>query len=831
MKRKRLFSAVLAAVVCITSFMTAGCNKIVDEGTDKFVSADDPWYSIKKVNIAERFTNDPTIEGLGTNFVGIEGDRMVFFMSGNHYAPAGQEVNWQDISFSSIDIYKKDGTFEKTVDIDKIISETDDLYKPSEEEMEKYQAGYKKLLNDPNAVYEYKADWMIDGGVKLRDGKLVFSASNFIPTYDFMDFKNLTEEFTVDIDSGKVLSHKKSESKLNTSTDKIYNYEGYIIETVYEYLMESMTVKFNVTDPEGKQSVIELGSLIKDVSVGYLNGMMYLGEGKVLVSVPGQGFNNLFYEVDLKKGTAAPYLKDVSRIENDFWLTTYVNGIGNIIIDTDGIKSVNIPENKVDKLLSFDECNVNRMGSSFMELLTIDGETIYLASTFELRSQYYVGNANNPYYLHILTKEKTNPNAGKKIITVASLNNLSYAAYDAICRYNDTNTEYYIKIDDKYSYDKRINDGELNYNDDDFSQKADKLMSDLSYQLKTDLMAGDGPDMVMDVASVSHLDNGDVFLDLKKEVGTNGLFGNIVKASEKNGKIYNFPVSVRIKGILTNKSDVKSNQAGFTYDQYKEFVKGPCNGKDPIASGQLEYFRTCLGGIMEKFIKDNKADFNKDEFRILAEYVKENVIEQEIDPESSIIGAVESKAFKPTYESFMSFPYFVYRYSDNISNLKVLGIPSQDGRGPDLYINSSVAVSVNSKEKRACIEFIKTLLSDEVQEDFVYRDGIVPVKKAAYEKTANGIVEEYNATYEKLKDQYTPEQLVEWGYPWHSVEDSAVKDFETMIESCKAAPVEDPGIILIIDEEMPAYFAGQKSLDQVITIINDRARTYLNERG
>lgn len=36
---------------------------------------------------------------------------------------------------------------------------------------------------------------------------------------------------------------------------------------------------------------------------------------------------------------------------------------------------------------------------------------------------------------------------------------------------------------------------------------------------------------------------------------------------------------------------------------------------------------------------------------------------------------------------------------------------------------------------------------------------------------------------------------------------------------------------MIVKEEIPAYFAGQKSLDEVIKIINDRAKTYLNERG
>ena len=41
----------------------------------------------------------------------------------------------------------------------------------------------------------------------------------------------------------------------------------------------------------------------------------------------------------------------------------------------------------------------------------------------------------------------------------------------------------------------------------------------------------------------------------------------------------------------------------------------------------------------------------------------------------------------------------------------------------------------------------------------------------------------------------------------------------------------DPVELIIIYEEMPAYFAGQKSFDEVTKLINNRATTYLNERG
>ena len=52
-----------------------------------------------------------------------------------------------------------------------------------------------------------------------------------------------------------------------------------------------------------------------------------------------------------------------------------------------------------------------------------------------------------------------------------------------------------------------------------------------------------------------------------------------------------------------------------------------------------------------------------------------------------------------------------------------------------------------------------------------------------------------------------------------------------MLESCVKDVSLDPAITAILREEMPAYFAGQKDLDQVIKVIDNRCQTYLSERG
>ena len=41
----------------------------------------------------------------------------------------------------------------------------------------------------------------------------------------------------------------------------------------------------------------------------------------------------------------------------------------------------------------------------------------------------------------------------------------------------------------------------------------------------------------------------------------------------------------------------------------------------------------------------------------------------------------------------------------------------------------------------------------------------------------------------------------------------------------------DSGIIVIMNEEMPAYYSGQKSLDEVIKVIENRVNLMLSEQG
>ena len=51
-----------------------------------------------------------------------------------------------------------------------------------------------------------------------------------------------------------------------------------------------------------------------------------------------------------------------------------------------------------------------------------------------------------------------------------------------------------------------------------------------------------------------------------------------------------------------------------------------------------------------------------------------------------------------------------------------------------------------------------------------------------------------------------------------------------LLSSCSRIKCNDPAISKILIEEMPAYFLGQKDLDAVVSIAQDRIQTVLDER-
>ena len=141
----------------------------------------------------------------------------------------------------------------------------------------------------------------------------------------------------------------------------------------------------------------------------------------------------------------------------------------------------------------------------------------------------------------------------------------------------------------------------------------------------------------------------------------------------------------------------------------------------------------------------------------------------------------------------------------------------------------SIAVSAQAQNVDACGEFVKLLLSEDVQKSLAMNDNFV-LSREAFREGGQKAVEYYNGEGGEYMFGYD----YETGLPKDNrlkFSEQNINELEKIIESCSCTNAADAAINLILVEEMPAYFIGQKSLEEVAKVAQDRAQKVLDERG
>ena len=153
-----------------------------------------------------------------------------------------------------------------------------------------------------------------------------------------------------------------------------------------------------------------------------------------------------------------------------------------------------------------------------------------------------------------------------------------------------------------------------------------------------------------------------------------------------------------------------------------------------------------------------------------------------------------------------------------------MGIPSTDGRGPLVSANSSVAVSAHATDIDACGEFVKLLLSDDIQFKFAKTSSFT-LNRQAFRESAKAEVDFANT--DNFYRNFPGMDVIHYHITFS---EKNIDDMEKIILSCTHSKSEDGAVSIILIEEMPAYFLGQKDLDTVIKTAQSRAQKVLDER-
>lgn len=650
----------------------------------------------------------------------------------------------------------------------------------------------------------------------------------YIAAYDFSTRRDYL--YPVD-DDGCISPDNKFDLAQNLSENESFAFFAFAGDDVaLLQLAESPLVE--VVDPVNGtiKKKVSLDTLSRDFHIRYPEGILGAGENKVIVY--GVTSANYYFGqtryclIDLDTGKIEA-LDEMDYIDIPLRNLSYCNG--SLAAVTDGGVYIIDTDNGTCKMtLSFNCSNCNRFLVNNSELKYADDDMFL----FSYSSRYAGFNQLNDA-LCVFTKTDEYPAAGKNILTVASTEDLDYSISEAIMKFNSGDNSSFLLFDGRYKANN-----EIDYSNTDNAENASVNMmtsyASVSDRLAMDIISGKGPDILITNGANEQLSKADYFVDLSdylyKESGIDEdeYFINAIDSMKFNDTLYQFPIGFYVDGFVAPEKSFNGKN-GLTFNEYLSMVKNVCNGQDPVYDHQLSYSRTevatkLFANSSEMFIKDGKVDVNNEAFRAILDYCKELPAKgfyegKEIDAEyEDLMAYKESMCVQPVViYGFFELEEFMKKYDD----VMICGYPSYDGRTATVGSNMAVSVSSHSSDIDSCKEFLGILLSEDIQKTI---NSNIPVNKKTARELALMEIEQNNMFVEKSYG-------VKYAKPGALLDPSAADRYIEQLSTATTSGFVNHSISLIIFEEIPAYFEGQKSFEDVAGLINDRAQKVLDERG
>lgn len=568
----------------------------------------------------------------------------------------------------------------------------------------------------------------------------------------------------------------------------------------------------------GEQTILDLSQIFPDINIYDMTQFLPVNDTTIICVAEGDG-------AILQLDTTTMTMTDVTA---DYeWLMEYeisgavsIPGVGSYCMDgLDGINEIDFENQTMTQLIDYNNSNINRANVGNMTVVNATEDTITIAGEVY---RDILGSSETSFMFCTLTRCDSNPNAGKSILRAASLTGYDYAIYESIAQFNNSNDQYFMIIDDRYDLDGSDYNSEL-----DVYQAA----ANLGDQLSVDIMAGVGPDVLFNCNLLPQLSNGTYLADLTSVATGDDLFMNVIDACKVDGVLYQVPLAISLEGLTVQSDLLGDGTTGMTYAETNEFINVACNGDNPITGTKSDVFDTLFWSQIDLFREGSTMNFDCDAFRNLAEYISNDYIEPVntgFDDMYDYMGGYEAQ---PASYGISNIAAHIYTNMGAAGDYVFVGLPSEDGRGPQFTVDTSVAVSAQTENLEGCLEFVDVLLTPEIQRVSASDSLSTPINRQVLIETAQGSVDYINSQLEAIRNMASDDELIMMGYNVNNVDYSIIDYYVSVVEGCTVCADRDIAISTIISEEMQAYFSGQKTLDSVIDTMSNRIATYQNERG
>ena len=816
-KHNRFLAGAMAAIVLSSTCMSfSACKK--KGGNKKKVLDTDPWYTTTRVELEPGFASDKYAYAYPKEPLLIN-DRYVVKYDVQE-KPTEERKN--SINYDAMGIFSLDGSLLSTVDLSSIMSRYSSDYVPSDflalgEGKEVIRLYFETLVTEE--------EWDSDNASPNQSKSMVTHTKVFCCELDPNTGEEIVPAYPLDI---------KPTDCNNFWLLSVNVIEGYEVSNVYSFENEKSR-NILLISQDGK--VLYDVDFDKAFGPGVFLGVANIygcGHGKVIVEGVSKSQTQLIAEVDLSNGQVKP-VSDGKPLSPNQKFSSTDKGIGYLTKAT-GIYEYDVTGRNETCVLNFDDCDVNRFESQSATVLAVDGDKVVIGAV----APFPDGELADLAVVYTLEKSEKNPNAGKTILTVASLgDSISYFEAEAMKKFNEQNPEYHAQLV-LYDQNEYQSVGDATEDIDTTDRQMYNALSMVSGSLAMDIRSGNGPDVILGAAQSIDVLNSQYLEDLtpyleRETYNPSTYYASIIEASKLDGKTYFIPTMFTIAGIVTDGTKVAPDQFGFTYEQYASCVKNEFSGVDLVTGfvSRMHFLNLCFEKNYDLWHEEKKLNIDTEEFREMAAFFKNEIPEgvsvspgnqwDTLDPtedQETIYDAVFFDEIRSLHQ-LAQVNYFG-------KNLKILGLPSKNGTGPSANIRNSFSITAGSPVKEGAYAFLDILLSEDVQKNAIET---FPINRAATSYLVERSRKENQAAYDWFQD---PDQLSSEAIyrssgvyvPDTKLEEILLQTFEKV----DTVLMPDNAVMMILDEEMPAYLLGQKDLDTVIATINNRIKNVFNER-
>lgn len=505
-----------------------------------------------------------------------------------------------------------------------------------------------------------------------------------------------------------------------------------------------------------------------------------------------------------------------------------------------------------EKVVDWIECDVDPNSMSGYCIMP-DGRVVAMTSEWQEPSGEDA-TGHNKVQLITLTRVDASALPERTVITLACMY-LDYNLRSQIVNFNKTSDRYRIVVKDYSEYNS----------EDDYSAGLTKL--------NTEILGGKVPDLflVNDNMPINQYAGQGViadlyqFLDNDESLTRESLVQPVLKALEKDGKIYQLPLSFYVQTAFGLNKVVGDYETWTLADLQDAMTKlQPDADVMQVYNTKNDMLYSCVTRNISAFVDWTTATvrFDSPEFIALLEFC--NSFPEEFDWENYDWSEEEETTVRMnsgkqllqdiTISNFEDYIYQCYGFD---SGIKFVGYPSENGLTNHSFITqTSFAISAVSPNQDAAWAFVRQMLLDQAAEEDNHGGmyyWAFPIMQEAFDRD---LKEAMTPRYEL--DENGDPMLDENGEPIKipkmsfgggvaiasdgqtreqemvDIYELSQEDADTilnLIESTKSVYNYDESIMKIIDELVPEYFAGDKTAEETAAMIQNRANLYVIEQS